>query len=178
MLTNRRMISSLDLKYSDFRDLRFPQTVPSWFVQQHGDKFRKSVILRTEASTKVTWHVTLTIHMFTSSWIQVRFCNGWKDFITCNGLVEGDSLVFALVAMSEFEVYVFRKEGPLCSQAQIRNDYTRSWKRTTQSHLQEVGEKTRHESDLVLSAWSLPYRAKHRRGLQWQHLIAFHQRVL
>lgn len=68
----------------------------------------------------------------------MRFSAGWKAFVTSNGLVEGDYLVFALTAMSEFEVYVFRSaEKPgFRSQARIRkwaNDSERSRKKGKQS---------------------------------------------
>src|SRR5579875_2605809 len=87
-------------------DLRFPQTMPSWFVREHGEKFRKSVLLRTQLSANSSWSVTLPVHFFTPTWLQVKFCGGWKRFATSNGLCEGDWLIFALTAMSECKVYI------------------------------------------------------------------------
>jgi hypothetical protein len=99
------------LETSDF-DLRFPQILPVSFVEQHGDKFRQSALLRLGLSTKVSWPVTLTIQVHSPKHTSVSFSGGWRAFATANGLVEGDSLVFALTAaMSEFEVYLFRENG-------------------------------------------------------------------
>ena len=84
--------------------------MPSWFVQMHGDKFRKYVILRTEASTK-PWSVTLTVFHKSPTVRQVKFAGGWKPFATFHGLMVGDSLIFSLTAISEFDVYIFRGTG-------------------------------------------------------------------
>ncbi|KAG0588314.1 hypothetical protein KC19_2G233600 [Ceratodon purpureus] len=78
--------------------------MPSQFVHSHGDKFRKSVILRVTSSSR-EWPVKL------SSAPQFCFRGGWRAFAEFNGLLEGDSLIFSLIAVSEFEVYVFSSSG-------------------------------------------------------------------
>jgi hypothetical protein len=86
------------------------QALPSRFVEEHGDKFRKCVILRTELSTKA-WSVTLTIFHKSPTVRQVKFAGGWKPFATFHSLMVGDSLIFSLTAISEFEVYMFPGNG-------------------------------------------------------------------
>ena len=87
--------------------LVFPQALPTWFVEEHGDKFRKSVILRSGSSTK-PWDVNLIIERKSlRSKPTVKFDGGWKAFVAFHGLLVGDLLVFSLMAMSEFEVYIF-----------------------------------------------------------------------
>ena len=72
------------------------------FVAQHGDKFQKSVLLRSGPSTE-PWLVTVTGHK-----VDVKFSSGWRDFSVANNLAVGDSLIFSLRTMSEFDVYIFR----------------------------------------------------------------------
>jgi hypothetical protein len=91
-------------------DVRFPQALPYSFVQGHGDKFRKSVILQTESSTKA-WPVKISISFSSPSCTQVKFAGGWKSFATFHSLMAGDSLIFSLQAISEFKVYVFPGTG-------------------------------------------------------------------
>jgi len=52
--------------------------------------------------------VNLTVFCRTPTVTQVRFAGGWGAFALFNGLSEGDSLIFALTALSEFDVLVFR----------------------------------------------------------------------
>lgn len=59
---------------------------------------------------------------------------GWKHFATVNGLSKGDTLIFSLKAVSEFEVYLFRgnpKEFP----SHKRFNYSKA-KKAKQSHEQ------------------------------------------
>ncbi|KAG0626930.1 hypothetical protein M758_2G162200 [Ceratodon purpureus] len=81
--------------------------LPMAFVKQHGDKFQKSVLLQTVLSLKA-WPVRLEICFMTTKYTtQIKFSGGWRAFADFNGLQEGDSLIFRLMAMSKFEVYVF-----------------------------------------------------------------------
>lgn len=89
------------------RDLRFPQALPAWFIEKHGDKIRKSVILRISVSSAKAWNVNLTLY-YCRNPPQVKFAGGWRAFVRFNDLSETDSLIFHLKAISEFEVYVFR----------------------------------------------------------------------
>ena len=75
-------------------------------MEDHGYKFQNSVVLRPVSSTE-SWNVKLTITHLSSTRAKVLFSAGWKAFTTSNGLREGDSLVFALTTMSEFEVHIF-----------------------------------------------------------------------
>lgn len=97
------------------------QTLPSWFVEQHGDKIRKSVLLRSESSAK-SWTVNLSILFKNPSRTQVRFAGGWRAFALFNNLSNGDSLIFALTAVSEFEVYVFRGKAGNPKELRRSND--------------------------------------------------------
>jgi hypothetical protein len=83
------------------------QTVPSWFIKEHGDKLRQSVVLRS-AATKKKWTVHLGVY-YPRNVAQVRFYAGWRDFACSNGLGEGDLLVFCLREVSHFDVYMHRK---------------------------------------------------------------------
>ena len=38
---------------------------------------------------------------------------GWRRFVTDNGVVKGDILIFSLTAISEFLVYIFDSQGLL-----------------------------------------------------------------
>ena len=76
-------------------------------MKKHGNKFQRSVILRSESSTK-SWDVKLTIEFLPPSASRVTFSAGWKAFATFHDLLEGDSLIFVLTAMSKFEVHIFR----------------------------------------------------------------------
>jgi hypothetical protein len=42
---------------------------------------------------------------------EVSFTAGWRDFVSANGLVKGEQLIFSLTAMSEFQVYMFDGHG-------------------------------------------------------------------
>ena len=79
-------------------------------MQKHGDKFQKYVTLRTALSAKA-WSVTLTLFHKSPSVRQVKFAGGWKSFATFHSLVVGDSLIFSLTAISEFEVHIFPGNG-------------------------------------------------------------------
>ncbi|KAG0627250.1 hypothetical protein M758_2G186100 [Ceratodon purpureus] len=79
-------------------------TIPLRFLHGHGDKFRRSVILRVTSSSR-EWPVKLTTPP------QLKFRGGWRAFADFYGLLEGDSLIFSLTAVSEFEVYVFSSSG-------------------------------------------------------------------
>ncbi|KAG0588057.1 hypothetical protein KC19_2G212300 [Ceratodon purpureus] len=78
--------------------------IPFQFLHSHGDKLRRSVILRVTSSSR-EWPVKLTTPP------QLKFRGGWRAFAEFNGLLEGDSLIFLLTAVSEFEVYVFSSTG-------------------------------------------------------------------
>lgn len=82
--------------------------MPVSFVEKHGDKLQKSVILRSESSARA-WHINISLYFKKSGSAQVSFSRGWRQFALFNNLSEGDSLIFSLKAKSEFEVYVFHK---------------------------------------------------------------------
>lgn len=84
--------------------------LPAEFVENYGDKFRKSALLRTESS-KLPWHVNLSISFCSPYSPRVRFEGGWKAFAVSHGLLEGDTLIFELTAMSDFKVHIFRGIG-------------------------------------------------------------------
>lgn len=70
------------------------------------------VILRTGSSIE-PWPVNLTVSVPFLTNSQVRFAGGWQAFVVPHGFLEGDVLIFELMAMTEFKVYVFRNmEGP------------------------------------------------------------------
>lgn len=98
--------------------------MPSSFVKEHGDKFWKSVVLRSESSTK-SWHVMLDIEFRSPTSARVKLSEGWKAFAGFNNLLEGDSLVFSLTAMSEFKVYIF----PGTRKPKIVSQAPRKWTR-------------------------------------------------
>jgi hypothetical protein len=78
-------------------------------VEKHGEKFEEYVILRCGTSAKP--RVPTVVRISVSGFPVVRMSCGWKKFAAYNGLREGDSLVFCLRALSEFEVYVFPGNG-------------------------------------------------------------------
>lgn len=94
--------------------------VPVRFVKEHGDKLiRDFVMLRTKMSTE-PWRVQLTICKLgfqpprpnkPPRPAEIKFGKGWKAFATCHELSVGDSLIFELKGLSEFEVHVFRKDA-------------------------------------------------------------------
>ncbi|KAG0613183.1 hypothetical protein M758_6G083400 [Ceratodon purpureus] len=85
-------------------------SIPRWFVQVHGDKFRREVILRMGVSRKPWPH---RLSFSTSREVPEVTFSGcrWSTFVISNDLVEGDQLVFSLTAMSQFQVYVFDAHG-------------------------------------------------------------------
>lgn len=101
--------SICDLLLSSY--LCIPQTLPSSFVEEYGDRIQQSATLRLGASTK-SYHVHVTIAYHSLTVTTVHFSAGWKAFAVDNGLLEGDTLVFALTStMSEFEVWIFRSSN-------------------------------------------------------------------
>ncbi|KAG0569389.1 hypothetical protein KC19_6G087100 [Ceratodon purpureus] len=83
--------------------------LPSWFVREHGDKVRDSVLLWSGSSTE-PWRVQLSFSILPPCLRpEVKLSGGWKAFAISSGLLVGDSLIFCLRAISEFEVYVFRE---------------------------------------------------------------------
>lgn len=123
------------------------QSLPSWFVGEHGDKFREYVILRSRhnsGSTTTAWTVRLTVDCRPAKSTSVRFSAGWKAFATFHGLLEGDSLVFSLTATSEFEVYLFRGMAAR-SPKQFPNSRPPRIKRPYDSELAQKRAKRSHE---------------------------------
>jgi hypothetical protein len=92
------------------------QMMPVWFVKEHSDKFHGIVILRSRLSAE-PWKVQLTIQCSKSNKLshslprppEIKFGKGWKAFASRHELSVGDSLVFELTAVSEFEVHIVRK---------------------------------------------------------------------
>ena len=84
--------------------------MPAWFVQEHGDKLQEVIVLRSTSSS-IPCRVRLRIYNTPPKAPAIKFGKGWRDFATCNGLVVGDSLIFELRGLSQFEVYVFRGTG-------------------------------------------------------------------
>jgi hypothetical protein len=93
------------------------QALPVWFVEEHGFKIDKWVILRTRTTYGTSsrpWVVQLKAYEKLNGTRDVQFVDGWKAFATHYQLKEGDSLIFLLSkegARSEFEVYVFEGTG-------------------------------------------------------------------
>ncbi|KAG0627027.1 hypothetical protein M758_2G168800 [Ceratodon purpureus] len=85
--------------------------LPTWFVQEHGDKLQEVIVLRSTSSS-IPCRVRLRIYNTPATKAPaIKFGKGWRDFATCNGLVVGDSLIFELRGLSQFDVYVFRGSG-------------------------------------------------------------------
>jgi hypothetical protein len=86
------------------------QTLPSWFVREHGDKIRLSAVLQTKASGG-KWTVQVVVRHPERNPQVMFYGGGWKDFAACHGLAAGDRLTFTLTAMSEFEVSISDNAG-------------------------------------------------------------------
>jgi hypothetical protein len=86
------------------------QTLPSWFVREHGDKIRLSAVLQTKASGG-KWTVQISDYHPERNPQVIFYGRGWKDFAVCHGLAAGDRLTFTLTAMSEFEVSISDNAG-------------------------------------------------------------------
>ena len=100
--------------------------MPTWFVQEHGDKLQEVIVLRSTSSS-IPCRVRLRIYSAPPKAPAIKFGKGWRDFATCNGLVVGDSLIFELRGLSQFEVYVFRGTGlpaELVSSSQAPKDWS------------------------------------------------------
>ena len=87
------------------------QILPAWFVQENGCKLKLQdfVVLRTVSST-VPFRVRLRV-MNKNTNSDIYFGKGWKAFAKTNGLMIGNSLIFELRGMSEFQVHIFRGSG-------------------------------------------------------------------
>lgn len=98
-------------------DKPYLQRIPRWFQDKHGDKFRENVYLVAGPSAR-TWTVRVYIvranymNNFSKNKVPpLTLSSGWNEFATFHGLVENDRLIFALKAMSTFEVYIFHPTG-------------------------------------------------------------------
>ena len=84
----------------------FLKTLPRYFVQAH-----KTYLLNPECVVGLnnkSW--SLRLHR-TSPKEEIIFTRGWRRFVTDNGFLKGDILVFSLTAMSEFQLYLFDNNG-------------------------------------------------------------------
>jgi hypothetical protein len=86
------------------------QTLPSWFMREHGDKIQLLAVLQNKAIGE-KWNMQIVV-CHPESNLQVMFYGGgWKDFAAFHGLAGGDMLTFTLTAMSEFEVSISDNAG-------------------------------------------------------------------
>ncbi|KAG0612122.1 hypothetical protein M758_6G003500 [Ceratodon purpureus] len=117
-------------------------TLPTWFVNEHGDKFQQTIFLRSGLSTEL-WRVQLYIHTGSSSRSpEVKLCTGWRDFAVFHELILGDDLLFSLRAISEFDVYIFRETSNPVKASSIRALRKRSqdFEVSQEEVLQKAGE--------------------------------------
>lgn len=87
------------------------QSIPRWFINEHGNKFQRAVVLRSDLSCNKSWPHWLSF--CTSRLVpEVIFAGSrWGAFVTAHGLVKGDHIVLSLTAMSQFQVYMFNELG-------------------------------------------------------------------
>lgn len=78
------------------------QTVPAWFVREHGEKFKRSVRMGF-AGEAPSCNVSVNVY-FTREHPHVCFARGWKCFARFHNFQKGDRLKFNLVQQSEFNV--------------------------------------------------------------------------
>lgn len=89
--------------------------IPVWFVKKHGDKFQRTVYLRSGLSSN-PWPVQLCVCKRPHRSPEVKLSGGWREFTVFNGLLQGDDLLFCLSELSAFDVYVFRETEKLPNQ--------------------------------------------------------------
>lgn len=100
-------------------------TLPLQFVQEHGYRIDRWVILRIRTSAGTSsrpWVVKIEAHKKPDGTRFVHFSDGWESFTTHNQVQEGDSFIFLLSregVRSEFEVYVFREIGGSVSMLEL-----------------------------------------------------------
>ncbi len=94
------------------------QSIPSLFVETHGDKFQSIVSLQVEAAAATAgglgdppdqWNIGVTI--FPTPVVKAFFAYGWNRFASHHDLQKGDNLTFSLVSLSRFLVQIFDNNG-------------------------------------------------------------------
>jgi len=91
--------------------------IPVRFVKEHRDKFERMVTLRSRVCTEPST-VWLNMCRRPPRSPEIKLGKGWKAFATRNELSVGDSLIFRLKGVSEFEVYVFHRTPSATSSSQ------------------------------------------------------------
>ena len=87
------------------------QDIPAQFVQEHGDKFQETVLLKERWYGRVCALKVRIDHSKHRNKQKVVIGCGWSQFAKDNGLEVGDELVFCNVAMSKFVVHIFGQDG-------------------------------------------------------------------
>lgn len=87
------------------------QDIPTQFVQEHGDKFQETVLLKERRYGRVCALKLRIDHSKHRNNYKVVIGCGWSQFAKDNGLEVGDELVFCNVAMSKFVVHIFGQDG-------------------------------------------------------------------
>jgi hypothetical protein len=83
----------------------FLQSLPRYFVQAH-----KTYLLNQECVVGLN-NKSWSLRLNRTSQEEFIFTRGWRRFVTDNGCLKGDILVFSLTAMSEFQLYLFNNNG-------------------------------------------------------------------
>lgn len=107
--------------------------IPVKFVEQHGDKIFQIVKLRSRVCVEPV-KVRLFIYDYRPRRApEIMLGTGWRDFAARNELSIGDSLIFELIGVSEFEVHIFRggkstsSPNPSQTEASVREDGLSCW---------------------------------------------------
>ena len=89
------------------------QALPSEFVRQHADKIGKRVVLQSVAAREFWTVIAANAPCPRNPKLSRVTIYGaaWKAFVVSNSLVEGDQLIFTLVAVSKFEVLILHSGG-------------------------------------------------------------------
>lgn len=82
--------------------------IPEGFVLEHRDMIGRKVTLEPKDSKGRTFEVLLTTRIVGKGDAALVFRTGWQEFRSENRVEEGDLLIFALVALSQFVVYILR----------------------------------------------------------------------
>lgn len=85
--------------------------MPRWFVLEHGNKFRRDAVLRSDLSCNKPWPHWLSFCTSRATPEVIFAGMRWGAFVISHGLVQGDQLIFSLTALSQFQVYVFNGLG-------------------------------------------------------------------
>ncbi|XP_073393980.1 uncharacterized protein [Physcomitrium patens] len=145
--------------------------MPKWFVLQHGDKFQRSVVLRSGSSAKPWQPWNVVVKMWRRPECEnfsprVAFTAGWKDFATFCGLRIGDAVVFNLRKLSEFDVHVVRGVGTSMPSA---FQGPRNWD-VVPEPLQEIENILFTPPELCMDLQKSP---EHAGGDHQEHMISF-----